>query len=198
MSQTMIAQRKVRKELPDRYAIEADVHLVHLTGNDRPYFSATGEVLNLRKRGDNAVETCGSIHEELLQHFPGIDVVVRVHLADDHGVPMHAIANGAYWLGFTQYKSADVRKSPDKGTEKADLPYFPYFASTWQVTEDEARAAYRYCLDYAHAENAGSEDHDERAFCASAREALEVLYLAMLPVWQGHADEALRYIHASA
>ncbi len=67
-------------------------------GGCTPCFSVTAEERNLRRRGDNQVECCGMLHDEVLEHFPELADVVRLHLSSGEGLPMHAEANGWYWL----------------------------------------------------------------------------------------------------
>src|SRR4051812_34160227 len=106
MDTEVIASATKTKKLPNRYTFSATVQLVHLHGNKRPYFSATGELRNLRSRGDNQIESCGMLHDDILKHFPEFAPVVAVHLADDDGTPMYAVENGLYFLGLSQFPDA--------------------------------------------------------------------------------------------
>lgn len=188
--ETIIAQRTFTKKLPHNHpeaqtrsphTLVADAKLVHLEGNERPYFSLTGEVRNERKA--DPVVACGQLHDVLLKEWPALVVVERLHLADDDGIPMHAVANGAYWLGFTSYKSA--KYAGPNGTD-VTMPYFPHFCSTWRVTEDEARAAHDWCLG------------EGKATYGTEKDALNVLYIAMLPRWKAEADVALAFLKEQA
>jgi len=123
-SAEIIATNTWTKELPDRHRIVATAQLVKLAGNERPYFSVTGEILNLRRKGDNQVERSGAIHDEILRHFPELRPMIACHLADDLGVPMHAIENGLYFLGLTRYP---------------DARNLALFADLWRIGEDTAR-----------------------------------------------------------
>jgi hypothetical protein len=63
------------------------------------YFSVTGEISTpfQRKRGD--FQCGGCIHDEILAAFPQLAPLVALHLSDaETGEPMHAEANGFYWL----------------------------------------------------------------------------------------------------
>jgi hypothetical protein len=106
MNETIIAKRTLAKSLPNRDYIRAVAELVHLDGNARPYFSVhrelwyatkawTGRQHQQRKPRDP--DACGCMHDDVLAAFPELAPVVRVHLADDNGVPMHALANGWYF-----------------------------------------------------------------------------------------------------
>lgn len=83
--------------------------LHYIEGNTRPYFSVTG-----------------SATEEILAAFPRLAPVVALHLADDSGVPMHAIANALYHLGVGK----DSSKHPDRRE---------HFRSHLRLADDEVR-----------------------------------------------------------
>ena len=53
MSTKTIAERTWTVDLPDRYRFNARAALDHIEGNRRPHFTTTGELLNLRRFGDN-------------------------------------------------------------------------------------------------------------------------------------------------
>ena len=88
----------------------ARAELVKLDGNDKPYFSITGEVYNPRSRrcgGDGCIMG-GAIHDVIVSYWPHLQPLVNIHLSDIDGVPMHAAANAAYWAGLTKYQPLDV------------------------------------------------------------------------------------------
>lgn len=174
----IIASAELSHPLPDRYRLDVHAKLYRLGGNQRPYFSVTADLLNLRRSGDNRYEACGCLHDDVLRYFPKLTPVVALHLADDRGVPMHATENGAYWLGYTQYP--DVRN-------------LATFAKLWRVTEHEAGEADRYVRDYVQ-----SHVGDGRPSTIVAKDAVAVLFLAMLDRWQTEADEAVRIIREVA
>ena len=104
MNETVIASRTETKRLPDRHQIDATARLVKYEGNQSPHFSVTGEILNLRRRGDNQFESGGCIHDEISRYFPALRPVIAVHLADaliecahglgDAGIARHAAGDG--------------------------------------------------------------------------------------------------------
>jgi hypothetical protein len=96
--------------IPARFDVRAE--LVHLAGNARPYFSITGTVRRTVGGGDRVL-AFGCIHEEILHVWPDLAPLVRVHLSDDLGVPIHAAANAAYWAGETKYQGRDVARLAD-------------------------------------------------------------------------------------
>ena len=113
MSEKLIAARewtRTYEEGGKRYRITARGELVHLDGNASPYFSITGEVVYLARNGRRVEHSGGAIHEDILRHFPQLAPLVRVHLADDDGVPLHAYVNAGYWAGQTRWGVLDVPK----------------------------------------------------------------------------------------
>lgn len=169
MTDTRIAFARVGKDLPnysddplDKHRLVVTVEFHQLMGNDRPYFSATADLVNNRYRGDNRFEAGGCLHDEIREHFPELTPIVALHLADDRGWPMHPVANGAYFLGFTKYQEHNGKP----------LPAFDVFADQWRITENEARQARGWVSMYN----------------GPAIDALGVLALAMAPRWQREAD----------
>jgi hypothetical protein len=136
MTETVIASVTLTKRLPNRRSFSATAALVHLSGNERPYFSVTGEERNLRRRGDNQVEAGGCMHDEILQHFPQLAPVIALHLADDTGAPMYEVANANYWLGF-----GDQRFIPE------NAPDLDKFARLWRLPMDAAENIYNAAAD---------------------------------------------------
>jgi hypothetical protein len=86
-----------------KHRIKVQAELVHLGSNLKPHFSITGEVQYQAKNNRWMDDSCGAIHEETLEHFPELQPLVDIHLADDQGVPMHAYANAGYWAGHTKW-----------------------------------------------------------------------------------------------
>jgi hypothetical protein len=81
--------------------------LVKLGGNSYAHYSITGIVKKLDKRYRDPFITGGAIHEIILKHFPELAPIVKVHLSEPDGVPMHAEANARYWCGLTKYSPRD-------------------------------------------------------------------------------------------
>lgn len=172
MSATIIHEAKVSKKLPNSERIDVHAKLYHLTGNARPYFSVTADLIDTTRRGEAAYIAGGCLHDDVLANFPELAPVVELHLADDEGVPTYAIENGGYWLGFSAYP------------EKRDLKVF---AKQWRISEIEAREAENFCLTYQRAHGPGT-----------AKDALVILYFAMLNRWQFEADVAVAIIRKLA
>jgi hypothetical protein len=75
-----------------------------------PYFSITGEIQWQAKNNRWMEGAGGCIHDEILQHFPQLQLLVDMHMSDENGVPMHAYENAAYWAGHTKYQEFDLFK----------------------------------------------------------------------------------------
>jgi hypothetical protein len=67
--------------------------ILHKIGDQAPYFSLTGEEYEKRR-----LVSCGCMHDRLLEIWPDLKPIADLHLSDIDGVPMHAKANGWYWL----------------------------------------------------------------------------------------------------
>ena len=75
--------------------IHVSAKLYQLDGNARAHFSVTGEI---REPGRREPSAMGCIHDDILRHWPELAPVVALDLSDDTGAPMHAFANGWYWM----------------------------------------------------------------------------------------------------
>ena len=83
----------------------------HLHGNAQPYFSMTAETRRFWRGKPYKVESCGCMHDTIVKHFPELAPLVKWHLADQSGIPMHYKANALYWrdclLGKFPHRSYD-------------------------------------------------------------------------------------------
>ena len=82
---------------------------LHKIGEQKPYFSLTGEILDQNGK----FESVGCIHEEIIRIWPDLKILVDLHLSDGNGIPMHAFENGFYFSGGYQKEFPDAR-SPKK------------------------------------------------------------------------------------
>ena len=83
---------------PDRpyngMIIKGGLHFIR--SNGKPHFSLTCDVY---ERGRDVGG--GAAHELILRKRPRLKPLADLHLSDIDGVPMHAAANGWYWLAGT-------------------------------------------------------------------------------------------------
>jgi len=63
-----------------------------LRGNSQPYFSITGDFFEF-----GCWSCCGSAHKEISELLPKLEPLIKWHLCDQNGEPMHYIANAVYW-----------------------------------------------------------------------------------------------------
>lgn len=93
-----------QKQYKSRY-IEINANLHSINGG-APYFSFT--------YWDDSEGGCGGYLPENVAnvYMPALLPFLPLHLSDENGVPMHAVENGKYWLGLTDYPE-------EKNLEKA-------------------------------------------------------------------------------
>jgi hypothetical protein len=103
---------KVFYENGEKYRIDVIADLVHRDGNSNAYFAIGGDIFRLAKNGRKVHESSGCIHDDIIKHFPQLQLLVDLHLADEDGVPMHAYANAAYWSGHDGFgkQSSELAK----------------------------------------------------------------------------------------
>jgi len=94
----------------EKYRIDVIADLVHRDGNSNAYFGIGGDVFRLAKNGRKVWEMGGCIHEEIIKHFPELQPLVDIHLADEDGVPMHAYSNASYFAGLTKWQALDLER----------------------------------------------------------------------------------------
>jgi hypothetical protein len=120
---------KVFYENGQKHRIKVVAELVHRDGNSNAYFSITGEVERQAKNNRWMPFLSGCIHQEILEHFPKLQLLVDIHLSDEDGVPMHAYSNASYWAGHCKIQ-------PEKNSE--------VLAKHLRVTKDQANEMTTY------------------------------------------------------
>ena len=103
---------KMFYENGENYRIQVRAELVHRDGNANAYFAITGDIFRHAKNGRKVHESGGCIHDDIIKHFPQLQLLVDIHLSDEDGVPMHAYANAAYWAGHDGFglQSSELAK----------------------------------------------------------------------------------------
>lgn len=89
--------RKISKEI-EHYGGPATITVSYgvrkMGDNQHAYVTVTAEIW---RRNANDCESCGQLHTEVLEHFPELADLVKLHLVSVDGTPMHYIANAKYW-----------------------------------------------------------------------------------------------------
>jgi hypothetical protein len=69
------------------------------------------------KRNDRHPNFAGQSHAHILQVAPELEPIVRAHLCDPDGTPMHGLANGWYFYSgkAAEYERAQIAKGRDAG-----------------------------------------------------------------------------------
>jgi hypothetical protein len=124
---------KVFYEGGQKYRIQVRAELEIVGGNKKPYFSIGGDIHRLAKNGRKVWECGGCIHEEIVKHFPQLQLLVDIHLANDEGVPMHAYANAAYFAGHGEYekKRTNLLAKHLRVSEKLAIELVEYIDHFW-------------------------------------------------------------------
>jgi len=97
-NEKMQAKSKTFTEDDTTYQMTVRYGFHWIKGNRRPYFSITADILRLVGNHRWAEYAGGCLHEDIVKHFPMLEPLIKWHLADDDGKPMHYAANAAYWL----------------------------------------------------------------------------------------------------
>lgn len=78
-----------------------------MRNNQVPYFSITAKVFH---PNSHDIDSFGLLHDAIAKHFPGLRPLLKWHLTDADGVPMHYFANAMYW--GEQYRNQVNRGVP--------------------------------------------------------------------------------------
>lgn len=99
---SIIARYTSTRAIPSwskRAIISVDAKAYTLSKDSRPYFSITAEITTPASRLRHDIEAGGCLHDEILRFWPSLAPIVALHLSDAlTGEPMHAEANGWYWM----------------------------------------------------------------------------------------------------
>lgn len=103
------------------------------TNPDNKYFSITGDIYEKDKPMTDRYFLCGGcIHDEILSICPELKQFTDLHLSKLDGVPMHAEANGWYWLA----KAAGIPQKYEP--EQSELDCFAFFMNHARMSGPEA------------------------------------------------------------
>lgn len=141
---------KVYTEGGRTYRITAKGGLHMIRGNHAPYFSLTADID--RKVGSRWVEDSGGCcHDEILKHWPDLADLAALHLSDIDGQPMHAEANGWYWLAGALGGLGEEYHGASGSGAKTPEECLAIFAEHARIGLDAARSlAPKAAVIYAH------------------------------------------------
>ena len=160
----------------NRVAMVVKFGLHHLRGNATPYFAITADGT------ENGRESFGGCcHDLILQHLPDLADVVALHLADSEGAPMHAEANGWYWLGGMIGGAGSKYHAGTGSSAKTPTQCAAVLAEHLRITEAEARRVAGRC------NTVGKRDGWK-----IARQEFAGYVDAQRPRWKREADALIR------
>ena len=137
--------------------------ILHKIGNQKPYFSLTGRVV---ENGRESI--CGAIHKEILEAFPELEDAAALHLSDIDGKPMHSFENGKYWAGFTKWEEANSKN----------------LSNLWRISENRARGLTHDALMAQLWQDGDSDTLPETLF--------KDFHDRQLPRWKQEADNVIK------
>lgn len=151
-----------------------------LRGNQSPYFTLTGA----EKTYTGRYLSGGCIHEKLLEQWPELLPLSRLHLSDIRGEPMHAEANAIYWAGGVLGGCAPLGSQYHGGSgtcAKDGAQCLQILSEHLRVSERDARGFVGE-LNRAHAVG------------GSAQVGVRMHGIAdqLRPQWRAEAEEAVR------
>lgn len=183
MFKSVIHQREF-EDLVSHGTIEYGLRFIK--GNQLPHFSVTvsGKQKSARGRGSDFGGCC---HDLVAKVAPDTQPLIALHMADSDGTPMHAEANGWYWLaghlGGLQQEfhgcNGDFPKSPDEALQ--------IFADLVRIDLNEARGLAVAVQTIVEAQGA-----------KKAREFFAEWIKAQQPRWRAEADKAIADFDLSA
>jgi len=164
--------------VPLTFVVEGDLH--YIKGNHAPYFSLT--YTQHRKGFPNQCYSGGAGHDVILRYFPRFADLAALHLSDIDGAPMHAEANGWYWLAGA-LGGADERYHGGSSDEsKSESECLAIFAKHCRISLGEA--------DRLRAEVQAEHDNNPDGWKA-ARETWALRMDDMRPRWKAEAETAI-------
>lgn len=112
--------------------LDIEIRLSDPCKNGHNDFSITGTLYERLPRIDRNMISGGCIHDEILQHRPDLKPLVDLHLCDEEGSPMHAVANGFYFLE-NMFKTAEYYRADD------NTDYSKVLREHLRINNDELR-----------------------------------------------------------
>jgi hypothetical protein len=146
-----------------------------------PAFSVTAEEIDPRYKGDRRFVAGGCMHAEILAHWPHLADVVALHGSDADGTPMHAEANGWYWLAGAVAGNLGERYHGGNGSSPKT------FLECRAILRDHLRLSEREVADMINTTHTIAKQESAEAARANFR-----LWIGDLaPRWKAQADAAI-------
>ena len=155
---------------PRVFRVEGGLH--HISGNSAPHFSLT--YTEHREDFPDQIYSCGAGHAEILRRFPQFADLAALHLSGIDGVPMHAEANGWYWLAGALGGMGERYHGGNAGQDNSAADCLQVFADHCRISTAEA-------LSIA----------DKCKAATAARDAWRAVMETMRPRWKAEADAAI-------
>lgn len=162
---------------------------LHQLGEQEPRFSVTGEIKTDRGRWESG----GCLHHEIARAAPELAPLIALHLSTEMGVPLHAEANGWYWLaGALGGLGEQYHGGNGKGQHWKDdgLTFDGYR----EATPDECLAVFAdHCrVDMEEAQRIAQDVADHHP---SGRKRWVELCEGMRPRWFAEAGAGMELLH---
>lgn len=171
----------------------------HLQGNKHPHFSVTCDVKEPRRRH---ISAGGCMHEDAVKIWPAIRPIIALHLANaDDGEPMHAEANGWYWMAGAlggageRYHGGNSERQHWKNGEFAGFRLstpdecLEVFAELMRISLDEAQALREKLRPLL--KNRPVESIGHPAIGRAAKKALAIWVSEQRSRWQKEAEAGI-------
>lgn len=177
LATTEISGRGWGYDKPLRLEVRGGLHFIK--ANKSPHFSITGDITKPWPCRDNFIAG-GCLHEEIQKHFPNrFSDLIALHLSNLEGEPMHAAANGLYWLAGAEAGTHDhfgQRYHGGNSTPaKSPAECLSIGARLLRVSEDEALALLSRMRSHG-----------------DPREVIKAYAEEQRPRWKAEADAAIK------
>jgi hypothetical protein len=165
---------------------------------EKNYFSVTGEISTERERAKRDFQSGGCIHDEILKAFPQLAPLVALHLSNLDGVPMHAEANGFYWLAGNLGGLGERYHGGSGSGGKNAIECLNILAEHMRVSDTEAqeisaKAQLAFKAGF-EAESGDDEAHKTKAGNIAARNLFHDYVQAQRNRWKAEAEAGLALI----
>lgn len=169
------------------FTVYGGLHMI--ASNDRPYFSLT--YWSHRKGHPGQCQSGGAGHEEIRRWFGArFDDLAALHLSDIDGVPMHAEANGWFWLAGALGGAGERYHGGNNGQSLTPARCLELFARHARISMDEAEAIRYECAGVLEPIAPGRPHNPE-----SARATMAAHLRGMRPRWKAEAEAAIARHH---